>query len=115
MRATKGGQIGANGEFYKGGQFLNTVKENPKGQAKKKVKKPRKVQIEPYVWVSGDQMPDDHFPIMLIIGSTAKWKNETEIEPWKTMYYGDGFFRGQSIDNLCDLWNKGERFAQDLS
>ena len=29
-RACKGGEVAPNGEFYKGGQFINTVKENPK-------------------------------------------------------------------------------------
>ena len=29
-RAAKGGEIGANGEFYAGGKFINTVEENSK-------------------------------------------------------------------------------------
>lgn len=34
-RAKAGGEYGANGEWYKGGAFINTVPENPKGAAKK--------------------------------------------------------------------------------
>jgi hypothetical protein len=49
-QAIKGGEFGANGEFYEGGRFLNTIPENRKreGSAPKRA---HKVEIEPYVWV----------------------------------------------------------------
>lgn len=50
QRAAKGGQIGANGEWYEGGKFINTIPENGKKEGSRR-SKPRKVEIEPYVWV----------------------------------------------------------------
>jgi hypothetical protein len=47
-RATKGGQVGTNGEFYEGGKFLPST-ERPKGKPAKKGTGKR--EIEPYVWV----------------------------------------------------------------
>lgn len=48
-RARKGGEFGANGEWYEGGKFINTVPENakrygstPKGSGKQ--------EVAPYVW-----------------------------------------------------------------
>lgn len=49
-RAKKGGEMGANGEWYEGGKFLNTVPENAKREGSVKAK-PRKIEIEPYKWV----------------------------------------------------------------
>ncbi len=47
-RATTGGEIGPNGEFYKGGAFIATT-EKPKGPIKTHM--PRKVEIERGVYV----------------------------------------------------------------
>lgn len=48
-QAKAGGELGANGEFYKGGAFINTVPENPKGNKITK-KATRKQEVMPYVW-----------------------------------------------------------------
>ncbi len=48
-QAKAGGELGANGEFYKGGAFINTVPENPKGNKLSK-KATRKQEVMPYVW-----------------------------------------------------------------
>ena len=45
-RAPKGGAVGVNGEFYKGGAFI-AMTERPKGKPQRKQ---RKQEIEPYVW-----------------------------------------------------------------
>lgn len=47
-RARAGGQTGANGEWYAGGQFIATT-ECPKGSAKQN-KSTGKVQTGPYCW-----------------------------------------------------------------
>ena len=47
-RAKKGGEYGANGEWYEGGKFIATT-ERPKAQVK--IRGARKVEIEPCVWV----------------------------------------------------------------
>ena len=50
-RAAKGGELGANGEWYEGGKFINTIPENAKkeGSTGRKAKV-RKVQVGPYEW-----------------------------------------------------------------
>lgn len=47
-QARRGGQVGVNGEFYAGGQFLPST-EAPKGPAKG-ARKPGKQEVAPYVW-----------------------------------------------------------------
>ena len=48
-RAAKGGEIGANGEFYEGGKFINTIEEN--GKQNKKSRKPTgRREVAPRVW-----------------------------------------------------------------
>lgn len=50
-RAAKGGEIGANGEFYEGGKFINTIPENAKKEgARARKLAARKVQVGPYEW-----------------------------------------------------------------
>lgn len=52
-QAKAGGEIGINGEFYAGGQFMANSPDTMKGMQNgaKAAKGVRKVQIEPYVWV----------------------------------------------------------------
>jgi hypothetical protein len=47
-RAKKGGEYGANGEWYEGGKFIATT-ERPKAQVK--IRSARKVEVEPGMWV----------------------------------------------------------------
>lgn len=49
IQAKKGGEIGANGEFYKGGAFIATT-DRPKGQPTKKYKSTGKQLIDYYTW-----------------------------------------------------------------
>lgn len=49
-QAKAGGEHGANGEWYKGGSFINTVPDNAKGEARPKKKATGKQEIEPYKW-----------------------------------------------------------------
>jgi hypothetical protein len=48
-RAGKGGEFGANGEWYEGGKFINTVADNAKKHGSRK-SKPRKCEVAPYKW-----------------------------------------------------------------
>lgn len=48
-QAKAGGERGANGEWYPGGAFINTVPENPKG-AVKKCKPTGRQKVEPDKW-----------------------------------------------------------------
>lgn len=73
--AKKGGEIGANGEFYKGGQFVADSEETIKGERKRKPSGSRKIQIEPYKWVEAGQ--DDISLFSLLVFGVVKW------EDWK--------------------------------
>lgn len=50
-KAVKGGEVGVNGEFYKGGRFLpnNPDRAKVEGSAPRKA---RKIEIEPYKWIA---------------------------------------------------------------
>ncbi len=48
-RAKKGGEFGANGEWYEGGKFINTTPENAKRYGST-TKGSGKQEIAPYVW-----------------------------------------------------------------
>lgn len=49
-RAKAGGEFGANGEWYEGGKFINTVPENGKRQGSTKSKPVGKREIDSRVW-----------------------------------------------------------------
>ena len=65
-RAIKGGEVAPNGEFYKGGQFINTIAENDKRSARAKTPKTGKREIEPFVWAvqpfAGPSQSSGHLP-----------------------------------------------------
>jgi hypothetical protein len=48
-RAAKGGEFGANGEWYEGGKFINTVAANRKKEGSSS-RRTGKQEIAPYVW-----------------------------------------------------------------
>ena len=48
-RAQQGGEYGANGAWYTGGRFLNTIAENPKGSPHAK-QRTSKQEYEPNKW-----------------------------------------------------------------
>lgn len=70
--AKAGGEIGANGEFYKGGQFVADNPNTNKGSGNQK-KKPRKIEIEPYKWILAEP---NVFPIIpkAGVGRVSKFK-----------------------------------------
>lgn len=57
--AKKGGEIGANGEFYKGGQFVADSEHTVKGKKKKIFSGSHKIPVEPgKPWVKVDRSMD---------------------------------------------------------
>ena len=112
-RAAKGGEFGANGEWYEGGKFINTIAEN----AKKEGSKPRrahKIQIEPYVWV---EVAGDEKAIFSIIGTGAAWIDRNDpakgIAPYMPAFRSGVMYNGttlEEVQTLCDRWNAGERY-----
>lgn len=55
-QAKKGGELGINGAWYEGGQFMPTSESTVKGAFTPTVKRGTKKEIEPYVW---DEAPAD--------------------------------------------------------
>ena len=49
-RAKRGGEVGRNGEFYQGGEFLPSTELASQPKGARKPFKPGKRQIAPYVW-----------------------------------------------------------------
>lgn len=112
-RAAKGGEFGANGEWYEGGKFINTVPEN----RKKEGSTPRKVgkqEIAPYHWevpANGKNSIYRQFA-----GTWGRIENGVAI-----FAYGSDVTRlecvlrycgrtKQEAQTLLDLWNSGERW-----
>lgn len=115
-RAKIGGEYGANGEWYEGGKFLNTVAEN----AKKHGSKPKvfvgKQQIAAYKWevapVIGQRA------IFSIVGCQAKYIDQRaggDIMPNESVFgfYGDSTF-GHKISTLCEMFNAGQRWITPI-
>lgn len=49
-QAKAGGEIGVNGEFYDGGQFLPSSPSTVKGSQRATISKGKKFEVAPYVW-----------------------------------------------------------------
>lgn len=111
-RATKGGEFGANGEWYEGGKFINTVAENRKKEGSTKGKA-RKMQFAPYQW--GFAPEGKSFAIFTMVGAQAQWIDRYNPElgicpnAAGVAYYGDEF-HGVKVAELCDRFNAGERW-----
>ena len=71
-RANKGGEYGANGEWYEGGKFIART-DRPKGKARKS--STRKIEIEPYVWVEDTGRK----PIMKAFSECFLWENGSPV------------------------------------
>lgn len=72
-KAKTGGEIGANGEFYKGGQFVADSENTIKG-SNNSVKSSHRIQIEPYKWIEADKTV---LPVMVSagIGTVSRFEN----------------------------------------
>jgi hypothetical protein len=111
-RAAKGGEVGATGEFYEGGKFINTVAENRKKEGSTKAKA-RKVQVEPYVWVI-----DGRKPLFAIVGTGAEYIDRNDwkkgIRPYAPAFRNGVMYTGKTLEEvqaICDRFNAGERWA----
>jgi hypothetical protein len=112
-RAAKGGEFGANGAWYEGGKFINTIEENGKRQVKKR-SKARKVQVKPYVWVESDKQP-----LFSMVGDVADYvdrydRNCDKIKPFMPVFLS-GQKTSMTLEECqaaCDRYNDGELFFE---
>ena len=108
-RAAKGGQVGANGEWYEGGKFIATT-DHPKGKARKYTSTGR-VEIEPWVWV---QRIEGKRPLKERMGMEIfNHDNKTFRFNPAIRDNGGNAFPIEFINErkaLIELWNAGERW-----
>lgn len=108
-QARAGGEQGANGEWYQGGEFINTVAANPKGQAKVRKVATRRQEIERGVWAVGADGAVAIYPQLAGLHPRDRQTNtfgrcpETMAEQWGV----EGVKRNNA---LADRYNAGERW-----
>lgn len=118
-KAKKGGEIGLNGEFYKGGQFVAGSEDTIKGMQNGQHLKPRysrKMEVAPYKWEL--QPSPDHKAIFNCMGQYLTWdvfgQSIKAFTPG--CEYNDklqGFAIGTTEAIYAELaakWNAGERW-----
>jgi len=115
-QAKKGGEYGANGEFYAGGQFVNSIAKNPKGTAATRRRATRKQETAPYTW---EVPPADGLrSIFSLIAGTVATTNRQTGEMEVVAGFGDNpawldRWSGLTAERVADLvakYNAGERW-----
>ena len=112
-RATKGGEFGANGEWYEGGKFINTVEQNAKRHGSR-TKQAGKQEIAPYQW---EVSPTGSMSLYRQFAgawgrvengvAVFSYGNDTERLDHVLAYYGKTKAQAQA---MLDRWNNGERW-----
>jgi hypothetical protein len=109
-RAAVGGEFGANGEWYEGGKFINTVADNAKRQAKRSS---RKEQVAPYKW---EVVPEGMQSIFDFVASDYCRLIDGKLTVRTDEYADNAFAYSKTsrafVQSLCDRWNAGERWVR---
>ena len=106
-RAKKGGELGANGEWYEGGKFLNTIPENRKREGSQP-KGSGKSEIEPFVWSVGpDGMVSIYRQLAGVFGKVVNGVMVVSTSQQTLNYFGRTI---EEVDSLAARWNAGERW-----
>lgn len=106
-RAAKGGEVGANGEWYEGGRFINTVAEQPKRYGSV-ARKACKMEVAPFVWeVAPEGKTSIYRQFAGIWGKCVDGKLVVLASEQTFRYFGKTAEYAQS---LADRWNSGERW-----
>ncbi len=107
-RAAKGGEFGANGEWYEGGKFINTLPENRKKEGSHKKGTPGKQEIAPYKW----ELPPEGMNSIYrrIAGIVAKLINGVMVPAYNPQILRYIGMTSAEADRLISLWNAGERW-----
>ena len=111
-RAAKGGQYGANGEWYEGGKFIATT-DHPKGSPKK-YKKTGRVEIEPYVWTERKEGCMPLYRTMAGVEIFDRANNRFHFNPNLRLDYAEpSVVRDRQARILA--YNSGQRWANALT
>jgi hypothetical protein len=109
-RAQKGGEIGMNGEFYKGGQFLPST-TLPKRAAQQKLSKSKKQEIANYKW---EVAPKDSYRSIftMIAGIFVKWEIRNEKFEFSASQQTLDYLKTtkEEVIILMNAWNNGARW-----
>lgn len=107
-RAAKGGEIGANGERYEGGRFINTIAENPKKEGSRP-RKARKSEVAPFVWELTPEGKSSIYQAFAgVFGKVGVDGRAFFAASEQTLsYYGT---TRESAESLIARWNAGERW-----
>ncbi len=111
-RAKAGGEYGANGEWYEGGKFINTVPEQPKriGSGPKAT---GKQEIAPYVWevAPAEGMRSLYNRFSGVFGVVRNGIAELRADdrlPQTLEYFGVTL---EQAESMIRQWNAGERWV----
>lgn len=107
-RAKAGGEVGANGEWYEGGKFLNTVPGNRKREGSVK-RGSGKQEIAPYTWeVSPEGKRSLYRQFAGVFGKVIDGVAVLVCSEQTLAYFGT---TRDAAQNLIDRWNAGERWV----
>lgn len=107
VRAKKGGEFGANGEWYEGGKFINT---NPVySKSHKPSRSTGKQEVAPYVWeVAPAGMVSLYRQFAGVFGKVVNGTAILTCSDQTLAYYRQ---TRESIQAMIDRWNSGERWV----
>lgn len=107
-RAKVGGEYGANGEWYEGGKFINTVPENDKRHGSKP-RGVRKQEVAPYQWEPRPEGKTSIYAIFAgVFGRIENGQMVVTCSDQTLAYYRTSREEAQS---LADKYNAGERWV----
>lgn len=112
QRAPAGGAFGANGEWYEGGKFINSIPENRKREGSTP-RKARKIEIEPYVWVVPTESDSGISLYRNIAGIFGRVENgvmvlRTDSQLQQTLNYCGRTI--EEVRDMIDRYNAGQRW-----
>lgn len=112
-RAAKGGEFGANGEWYEGGKFINTVANNPKKRVITQPSKACKEKVAPYTF-EVSPAPGLRAIYSRLVGFVAHHDGDQLVMRTDAGFDDSlaylGLTREWSVDMIA-RWNAGERWA----
>ena len=112
-RAQAGGEIGINGEYYKGGQFLPSSPMTIKGEVKNtNGQGTRKEEIAPYVWeiAPAYNLRSIYTWIAGTVASWKVWQVELELSNLDALNYVG--LTEEEANELVEKWNAGYRWIE---
>jgi hypothetical protein len=106
-RAKRGGEFGANGEWYEGGKFINTIPENRKKEGSQR-RGTGKQEIAPYTWeVSSEGKLSLYRQFAGVFGKVIDGVAVLMCSEQTLRYFRTS---REEAQNLIDRWNAGERW-----